>query len=283
MDIGLSILIPVYNWDVTSFVTEIHKQGIELNIPFEILVYNDASPKVFNTDFKHLEHLTYKMLQQNIGRSAIRNRLAKDAQYSKLLFLDGDSYPKSEQFLKNYWNTTIDHKTILCGGTAYKTLNKGEQPSLRWVYGKEREELKAGEKGFTSNNFMISKQAFTQVVFNENIKGYGHEDTLFGIDCQRAGYTFRSCNAPLLHLGLESDEIFIAKTKEAVINLKKLYKQGKLNRAHSKLIAFHETVKFKTIVRLSIGLIIPVLMFLVKKKYNLKAFDMLKWYWFARV
>lgn len=281
MDIGLSILIPVYNWDVNDFVNALHKQGTELNIDFEILVYNDASDQEFNTAFSNLEHVTYKRLEQNLGRSKIRNLLGKHATYSKILFLDGDSYPKHNKFLKNYWNTQVNDSTIVCGGTAYQDLRPDEKPLLRWVYGKAREEGSHGKKGFASNNFFMSKQAFLNIQFDTTIAGYGHEDTLFGITCKQKGYTFKTCDSPLYHLGLESDEQFIRKTKEGVENLRKLYNQQKIKAEDSKLIGFHESLKLVLVIKLILFVLSPVLMYLVKKHYNLKAFDLLKWYWFA--
>ena len=281
MGIGLSILIPVYNWDVNGFVAELHKQAIALNIPFEILVYNDASPTSFSTDFEDLSFVVYKYLNKNIGRSRIRNLLAKDAQYSKLLFLDGDSYPKRSDFLSQYWSTKINTETILCGGTAYHNLLDGEDPTLRWVYGKKREENATSKKGFASNNFLIDKETFMTVLFNEDIKGYGHEDTLFGIECKKRKYSFQRCNAPLYHLGLESDKVFIRKTKEGVVNLKKLYLQGKVSKDDSKLIEFHEKLMLGGLIRVGVVLILPLLYIMVKYLYSLKAFDLLKWYWFS--
>ena len=281
MGIGLSILIPVYNWNVNRFVHELHEQAITLGIPFEIRVYNDASPEQFPIDFENLSCVTYQYLNENIGRSAIRNLLAKDAQYSKLLFLDGDSFPKRSDFLSQYWNTKIHKETILCGGTAYMDLLDGEDPTLRWVYGRTREEHSTSKKGFASNNFMIDRDVFMSVRFNEDIKGYGHEDTLFGIECKKKKYSFQRCDAPLYHLGLESDKVFIHKTKEGVINLKKLYLQNKVTKEDSKLIEFHEKLKLKGLIRIGLIPCLPVLHLLVRSLYSLKAFDLLKWYWFA--
>lgn len=281
MNIGLSILIPVYNWDVNDFVQELYKQAMALNISFEILVFNDASNLTFCTDFEELEYVKYRHLTENIGRSRIRNLLAKEANYDKLLFLDGDSYPKNNQFLKNYWFSRMVEKTIICGGTAYKDLKPNEKPSLRWTYGKSREEKLNDKKGFASNNFMMYKHDFLDIMFNENILGYGHEDTLFGIHCKQKGYRFEKCHSPLLHLGLEPDNVFISKSKEAVVNLKKLYLEGKIGPEDSRLIAFHEQLNYKHLLK---GLLYPfifVLLFMVKKQHNLKAFDILKWYWFS--
>ena len=85
----LSILIPTFNYDITALVVEVHKQSKSCNIVFEILVFDDASRDLEiknNASINTLENTSYTILKSNIGRSAIRNKLAKSAQYSWLLF-----------------------------------------------------------------------------------------------------------------------------------------------------------------------------------------------------
>ncbi|MGB1293875.1 MAG: glycosyltransferase [Flavobacteriales bacterium] len=279
MDLGLSILISVYNWDIESFIQELHLQATALNIPFEIKVYNDCSTKHFSSEFEKLEHVEYVILKTNLGRSKVRNKLAEDAKYSKLLFLDGDSFPKAKNFLHNYWKENLSESEIFCGGTAYRGLEKNEKPKLRWVYGKAREEG-GKDKCFAANNFMVWKSQFLNIKFNEQIKGYGHEDTLFGIDWESEGYLIRKINAPLLHLGLETDIEFFNKTKEGVENLKLLYLENRVEARHNKLIKFHEKLALKPVLSGFIFILNPIIIYMVVSRHNLFFFDIIKWYWF---
>lgn len=279
MDLGLSILISVYNWDIESFIQELHLQATALNIPFEIKVYNDCSTKHFSSEFEKLEHVEYVILKTNLGRSKVRNKLAEDAKYSKLLFLDGDSFPKAKNFLHNYWKENLSESEIFCGGTAYRGLEKNEKPKLRWVYGKAREEG-GKDKCFAANNFMVWKSQFLNIKFNEQIKGYGHEDTLFGIDWESEGYLIRKINAPLLHLGLETDIEFFNKTKEGVENLKLLYLENRVEARHNKLIKFHEKLALKPVLSGFIFILNPIIKYMVVSRHNLFFFDIIKWYWF---
>jgi glycosyltransferase involved in cell wall biosynthesis len=116
----LSILIPTFNYDVTALVTEVHKQSIACKIEFEILVYDDASTDLKvrknNTSINALEDTSYTILKSNIGRSAIRNKLAKTAQYEWLLFLDADVMTVNDNFVSNYINSLSDSKPIINGG-----------------------------------------------------------------------------------------------------------------------------------------------------------------------
>src|ERR1044071_5613337 len=99
----LSILIPVYNFDVTGLAASL--QASETNIPFEIICLDDGSAPMFkaiNKKIAGLENIIYEELPQNIGRSKIRNLLAERAKYEYLLFLDCDSTAVSGRFLSSY-------------------------------------------------------------------------------------------------------------------------------------------------------------------------------------
>ena len=88
----ISVLIPVHNYLITTLVQSLHKQLTVEKIAFEIICLDDASTdKKFtkiNKKIRELEGVKYNLLKTNIGRSAIRNKLAKIAQYEWLLFLD---------------------------------------------------------------------------------------------------------------------------------------------------------------------------------------------------
>ena len=57
------------------------------------------------------------------------------------------------------------------------------------------------------------------------IKNYGHEDTIFWIELKKENYKFQFIKNPLTHTGLETNEIFIKKTREALKNLHFLNKK----------------------------------------------------------
>ena len=119
----LSILIPTFNYDITALVVEVHKQSKSCNIVFEILVFDDASRdleiKKNNASINTLENTSYTILKSNIGRSAIRNKLAKSAQYSWLLFLDADVMPSSSNFIENYIKLKNSKHEAIFGGFIY--------------------------------------------------------------------------------------------------------------------------------------------------------------------
>ena len=72
----ISILIPVYNYDVTELVAELHRQCMDLGMPFEILCYDDGS----QSDFKAknqiiaLEFVQYKEMDRKRWKDYTNDR-----------------------------------------------------------------------------------------------------------------------------------------------------------------------------------------------------------------
>jgi hypothetical protein len=69
----ISICIPVYNFNITSLISELSNQIDLLNTECEIIVIDDCSDK-----FKRINQIacakhTYIELSENIGRARIRN------------------------------------------------------------------------------------------------------------------------------------------------------------------------------------------------------------------
>jgi len=134
----LSILIPTYNYNIEALVTELHAQSTACDIDFEILCYDDGSINLEiieeNKSINVLKNTTYKVLDSNIGRSSIRNLLAKDANYDLLLFLDADVIPVKDDFISKYLNSISDATNNLWRYSIPRKVLKSHL--LRWVYGK---------------------------------------------------------------------------------------------------------------------------------------------------
>ena len=225
----LSICIPVYNYDVGRLVQDMHHLAGKTGYPFEILLMDDASDEKFRkmNQAINLETVRYIQLPENIGRSRIRNRLAGESKYPYLLFMDCDSAVASPQYIENY-TCFFDSPCVCCGGRIYEDKKPSDSTYLRWKYGVERECVPATERnrnpnaGFQTNNFLIHKSLFEKVKFNEELDGYGHEDTLFGLELLGQGIVIRHIDNPLIHLGLESAPDFLKKTENGVANLHKV-------------------------------------------------------------
>jgi glycosyltransferase involved in cell wall biosynthesis len=226
-----SVLIPTYNTDVRQLVGELHRQATELMLDFEVIVLEDGSEnfREENRMVSELIHCRYIELDQNIGRSAARNRLADVAQYPYLIFMDCDAEIQHDDYLRRYANFFREEDVIVIGGTSYDDLNKDPRYSLRLTYGRKREanmlyhNRQSTFNNFTTFNFLISANIIKSIRFNESIVGYGHEDTLFGHALHEAGYSFYRIDNTLIHKGLDDNYTFLRKTEESVYNLYKLY------------------------------------------------------------
>jgi hypothetical protein len=160
---------------------------------------------------------------------------------------------------------------------------------LRWKHGKSREEFTAEErikspnKSFMTNNFLISVNLFNKIKFNEEMEGYGHEDTLFGYDLKKNNIKVLHIDNPLVHIGLESNSMFLGKTKESIRNLKNILDQNgyeKLLVEDIKLLYYYKFFQ-KTKLNLFAGFLFRIsekllTRNLLSKNPNLFVFDLFK-------
>ena len=122
MSVGLSVLIPIFNWDVHELVNSLAAQLEDWNGPVEIILLDDGSQDNFrklNRTLATQPNVRYKELPHNVGRAAIRNQLAAVAQHEWLLLLDNDSLLPDTRFLARY-AAARDRAAVLIGGTRYK-------------------------------------------------------------------------------------------------------------------------------------------------------------------
>ena len=224
----LSILIPIYNFDSTTLVKTLHQQCLEQAIRFEIICFDDASNVNFqrqNRKIQTLENVNYLLMSKNVGRSAIRNQLARAAQYNYLLFMDCDSKINQAGYIAQYLQY-LSPQTLLYGGRSYASSPPQNQAYyFHWYYGVQREQTTAIQRAqspwhaFMTNNFLIPKSIFLSILFDENLHQYGHEDTLFGMELKKRHIPIIHLDNPLEHIGLETTDVFLAKTQKAVENL----------------------------------------------------------------
>ncbi len=226
----LSILIPTYNYNVVPLVLELQKQCLECEINFEILVFDDGS-KVFldeNQKINSLENCRFEKLERNIGRSAIRNLLTKKAEFDNLLFLDADTIPILNHFIKKYIAQINEDEKVVYGGIKYQKEKPNKSQILRWKYGHSREALSVEKRqenpylSFLTLNFLIHKSIFTTVSFNETIPNLRHEDTLFSYNLMEQKIKIMHIENPVFHLGLDDFEAAIKKENESILGLKYL-------------------------------------------------------------
>jgi glycosyltransferase involved in cell wall biosynthesis len=228
----ISLLIPVYNYDLVALVHSMKSAMRSIPELCEILIGDDGSSSEYREKFHKLEGDGVRVItsEKNIGRAAIRNRLALEANGDYLLFIDADAMiPGTAEAYLSKWIPMLGSYPVTCGGTLYHDSPPGDPDKmLRWKFGKWREQKKASErnknphKSFSTFNVLIEKSVFAKIRFNEELRQYGHEDTLMGYQLNKAGVKINHIDNGLMHEGLETNVEFLEKTKLGIENLSML-------------------------------------------------------------
>jgi glycosyltransferase involved in cell wall biosynthesis len=225
----LSVCIPIYNTDVRTLVAALCLQIDQIHAPhIDIILIDDASAPTYTT-INQFTHPKVQLIQlpRNIGRSKIRNAFLQYSNATYLLFLDGDSTVANPFFLQNYSNYLNQHQdtSVLVGASIYQVETPVADQRLRWTYSTRRESLdfeqrsKAMHAGFKTNNFLIKRNLLQLFPFDENLTGYGHEDTIFGLQILAHNIQIQHINNPVWNLKLDTNTEFLVKTDSALSNL----------------------------------------------------------------
>ncbi len=229
----ITVSIPVYNQRVYPLVNQLYEQIKECGVPVDICIIDDAS----NQETRQLnrnecqEMARIIELEHNVGRAKIRNLFFKHVDSAYLLFLDNDVEIPSPKFIDNYINAIGTEKyAVVVGGHQYQKQKPARKYRLRWKYGNKREQSEATErnmnpyKSFMTSNFLVSRNVFDEVRFNESMTGYGHEDTLFGFELRKHKIDVYHINNPAQKKSLDSNAAFLRKTVEGLYSLQKILK-----------------------------------------------------------
>jgi glycosyltransferase involved in cell wall biosynthesis len=218
----ISVLIPVYNSQIISLVSELSSQLSLLNVEGEIIVFDDFSSvgyRELNAQVNVLNNVHYKELERNYGRTAIRQLLAVNAKYEWLLFLDSDSRILNTDFLQRYISVLNTGYDVYVGGRRYPSMPAECNKRLHWIYGTERESVKGNKTVLHTNNFCIRKDVFLQLKFPDFLRNYGHEDTWMGIELDRLQKKIQHIDDPVEHTDIQDAPTFLNKTQQALENL----------------------------------------------------------------
>lgn len=249
----LSILIPTYHYNVYPLAQELEKQALQLDIPFELICMDDGSFSPLNETNQKINTLTNCQFienKKNVGRVGNRLLLAKKAQYNWLLFLDSDVLPKHPDFLKTTISkiSQIDFDAAF-GGFAYDTKSYEPEKSLRFTFGRLREEVPAEKrtknpyKVIISANMLIKKDVYLVLAEMDNSNAYGM-DYLLGSLLKSNGYEVLHYDNEVYHNGLENNLKFLSKTKQALENLHELIKKKKIGQNQISVLKAYRILHF---------------------------------------
>lgn len=219
----LSILIPTYNHNALPLAEALITQLKKTDIVYELICVDDGSSSTLNIEnqkINSLKNATFIARENNVGRNANRQFLAEQANYNWLLFIDSDTIPKHSDFIKNYIPFfKKDHEAIF-GGFAYQN-NTDSKTSLRYNFGKSREEVNASRRNslpykvIISANFLIKKDVFIALNKKVTTNIYGL-DYLFGALLKQNNIKVFHIDNEVYHLGLDTNEDYLRKTKKAI-------------------------------------------------------------------
>lgn len=232
------------------------EQSKALRERIEILVFDDRSTTFFkkrNSLLSKFDQVSYLEFEANLGRSRIRNRLADFSAGTHILFIDCDMIPSGQSYLMHFVEQ-MGKVPVVCGGIGYGPKPFKQELLLRWKFGVRREMKRASSRqahpyrNFTSGNFMIAKEVFNHIRFNEDILGYGQEDTLFSLELKRRGVPVLHIDNTTIHLGIEPNFEFLAKSEQSIVNLVKLlsiapHMRRELN-SNVRVLQFYRVLRF---------------------------------------
>ena len=234
----ISILIPCFDYNAYPLVSVLEKQALMLKIDFEIICIDDgsfSSKNDLNQKINLLTNSKFIESKKNIGRINNRLLLAEKSQYKWLIFLDVDTLPNEDNFLKNYIEQ-LNRGTLIIGGCIYKKP-ENENFSLRYKFGKFREEIKSDirnknpYKYISSCNFMCKRNVLIDVLSSINTISYGN-DYVFGSLVKKMGIYIKHIDNPVLIDKIDENQIFIKKTHDGLDNLISSY-NNKIIEKHS--------------------------------------------------
>ena len=219
----LSILIPEYNCDCTRLVRDLADQCLQEKIDYEILVLDDASTNfaMANHQLSSIPGCILSKNEVNIGLACSRNRLVRMAKFEWLLILDSDLQVFDNLFIKRYLDV-LGKETVISGGVVCSKEKPEDARMLRWKYSRKRESLSAEVhnrnpwKSFFSSNILMRKSVSERIPYNEQFQDYGHEDTIMGYQMKTYGIKVLYIDNPLLHLGIDRSDRYLAKSLMAV-------------------------------------------------------------------
>jgi hypothetical protein len=234
----LSILIPVYNYNVFPLVLELKKQANSLGIEYEILVQDDVSHEFIseNSQINSLENCFFSINTQNIGRGKNINVLCAKSRYDCVLIMEADALPENKSYLKNYIEIlSKSNPKVIFGGVKYPETIPSKEKLLRWKYGINREiksldhRLKHQYDFVFTWNLLLKKEILLQFPFPEFINEYGYEDFSFIENLRFNSVPVTHIENCLIHHNSETSIDFIKKSERAVKNLHDLIYLNKID------------------------------------------------------
>tara|TARA_R110000868_G_scaffold35549_4_gene127420 strand:- start:13554 stop:14498 length:945 start_codon:yes stop_codon:yes gene_type:complete len=233
--IRLSILVPFYGDNPAALASALNPL-IGTRRDIEIVLLDDGCP---DRALNEAVSRTVRALSaparlltaaDNLGRSAGRNLLARQARGRWLLYLDADMQPGSDAFLDTYLERIeADDFDAAFGG--YETVAPADtQYQLHAVLARTSDERDAaarsriGATAFCSSNLLVRATVMRNVPFDREFVGWGFEDVDWAVRAARTNRLIHLDN-PGLHAGLQTTDSLLQKFRDGAVNYARLLKK----------------------------------------------------------
>jgi hypothetical protein len=240
----VSILIPVYNYDITSLVSELYNQVITAHIDFEIIALDDKSSDdilSINNSTNKLKFTNYNLSDKNNGIAITRQLLVNKAKYNWVLLIDADMRLKDSFYISNYINAIKHNYEVVFGGIIYENNPPDLKSLLRWKYGVIYESVSAEKRNKTpykitsAANMLIKKDVYIKFALDSIGNSYGM-DIFFGPQLKLNNIPVLHIDNSVYHLGLESSIKYKEKVEFGVRTLLNLYNKNDIKEHENDLL-----------------------------------------------
>ena len=231
----ISVLIPTYNYTCYKLVSDIHEQLELSGVKYEVIVAEDGSKDqvsiIANQKIAELPNCKHIINKENLGRARIINFLINESKGDWCVIMDSDAQVVTTTFIKTYVDYSKKDSDVIVGSLVNPEKLPTPNATLRYKYEKAAEKFRTVEyrnanpyARFTTFNFMARRSVLLEVPFDERCIEYGYEDTLMGLELKRKGKEVLHIDNPLMHLGFDSNSVFLRKTETSLHSLKKIEK-----------------------------------------------------------
>ncbi len=242
MNPELSVLIPVWNYDCRQLVEAMRRSCEAWGGTSEIVVCDDASTdtqlSLRNERGVRAAGARFVRNERNMGRARTRNLLADEARGTWMLVVDCDAAVPADFSIARYM-AAAERADCVCGGLRHPSANPNPAATLRYRYERDADRRRAAAirqrhpyDQLSTFNLLMRREVFMQVRFDEECREYGYEDALLGVELERRGVEVLHIDNPLVHCGLEANDVYLRKAEAALRTLRGL---GGRMRGHSRV------------------------------------------------
>ena len=230
MNTRYSIHILNHDFDPDPILDALTRQILLREEDIRVTLWDDFSSEEFQPILSNLQSrytrsfISWKLERENVGRSAMRQKILNQPSDGWLLSIDSDMLP-DDDFIDQMIVSLQNPSTVYAGRHYYQAGPPTAPYLLHWNYGRKRE-MSARDQDpyshFSTGIFAIHSTLVSDLYFETGLTGYGHEDTLFGLLLRQKNIPVTRAFIKAVHLGLTQNDVFINRQIKAVENLREV-------------------------------------------------------------